>query len=217
MTIGTTEFPLGDNSGDRASQDARGASDPHAILALQRRAFLAEGPPSAAERRHRIDRLVAMIVDNTEAYADAMATDFGTRSRTGMLFAETMGMPSGIEHTRSHLHKWMGRLVQRAAAENLVPVTLELGGKNPVVVSSDADISRAAVRITRSRMVNGDYVNARTSPLVAYFVGSDLPFGVTSMAAPPFPRFTSAAVDVALSVARRRTTRRIGGKRPGRS
>ncbi|MGZ5394808.1 MAG: aldehyde dehydrogenase family protein [Mycobacterium sp.] len=29
----------------------------------------------------------------------------------------------------------------RAAAENLVPVTLELGGKNPVVVSRDADLT----------------------------------------------------------------------------
>jgi coniferyl-aldehyde dehydrogenase len=32
----------------------------------------------------------------------------------------------------------VGSLVQQAAARNLVPVTLELGGKNPVVVSPDA-------------------------------------------------------------------------------
>ena len=32
----------------------------------------------------------------------------------------------------------VGRLVMRAAAENLVPVTLELGGKNPVIVAADA-------------------------------------------------------------------------------
>jgi coniferyl-aldehyde dehydrogenase len=52
----------------------------------------------------------------------------------------------------------VGALVQRAAAENLVPVTLELGGKNPVVVAGDADLSRSAARIARSRMINGGQV-----------------------------------------------------------
>ena len=52
----------------------------------------------------------------------------------------------------------VGALVQRAAAENLVPVTLELGGKNPVVVSRDADLTRAATRIAQGRMINGGQV-----------------------------------------------------------
>ena len=52
----------------------------------------------------------------------------------------------------------VGALVQRAAAENLVPVTLELGGKNPVVVSRDADLARAATRIAQGRMINGGQV-----------------------------------------------------------
>lgn len=52
----------------------------------------------------------------------------------------------------------VGASVQRAAAQNLVPVTLELGGKNPVVVSAGTDITRAADRITKARMVNGGQV-----------------------------------------------------------
>ena len=52
----------------------------------------------------------------------------------------------------------VGALVQRAAAQNLVPVTLELGGKNPVVVAPHADIRRSAARIARGRMVNGGQV-----------------------------------------------------------
>jgi coniferyl-aldehyde dehydrogenase len=52
----------------------------------------------------------------------------------------------------------VGALVQQAAAQNLVPVTLELGGKNPVVVSPDADIQRSASRITQARMINGGQV-----------------------------------------------------------
>lgn len=47
-----------------------------------------------------------------------------------------------------------GKQIQRAAAENLTPVTLELGGKNPAIVSSTADITRAATRIGAARMVN---------------------------------------------------------------
>ncbi|NAW57953.1 MULTISPECIES: coniferyl aldehyde dehydrogenase [unclassified Vibrio] len=37
----------------------------------------------------------------------------------------------------------VGRLVAQAAAQNLTPVTLELGGKSPVIVADDADISKA--------------------------------------------------------------------------
>ncbi|MGW2964487.1 aldehyde dehydrogenase family protein [Streptomyces sp. NPDC001220] len=49
----------------------------------------------------------------------------------------------------------VGKLVQKAAAENLTPVTLELGGKNPVVVGRDAVLSDAAVRLAGSRLANG--------------------------------------------------------------
>jgi coniferyl-aldehyde dehydrogenase len=48
--------------------------------------------------------------------------------------------------------------VQRVAAQNLVPVTLELGGKNPVVVSPAADLKRSANRIAQARMINGGQV-----------------------------------------------------------
>ena len=52
----------------------------------------------------------------------------------------------------------VGSLVSQAAAKNLVPVTLELGGKNPVVVARDADLLLAATRITSTRLVNGGQV-----------------------------------------------------------
>lgn len=239
-----------------------------AVLEGQRRAFLADGPPSVAERRRRIDRLLSLVLDNADEFVDAMAADYGTRPKAGSLFTEILGMISVIEHTRSHVAQWMratrlmrtgrlfglraevepsplgvvgiigpwnfpvnlvvlpaaaafaagnrvmikmseitprtaelmkslapryfdvteldvvtggpdvaaefsslpfdhlfftgspsvGALVQRAAAENLVPVTLELGGKNPVVIARDADLSRSAARVARSRMINGGQV-----------------------------------------------------------
>lgn len=239
-----------------------------AILDSQRRSFSDEGPPSAAVRRNRIDRLLALVLDNTDDFVEAMAADFGTRPKAGSLFTEILGMISVIEHTRSHVPQWMratrlmraarlfglraevqpsplgvigiigpwnfplnlvvlpasaafaagnrvmikmsevtpgtaelmkatapkyfdsteldvvtggpdiaaafsrlpfdhlfftgspsvGALVQQAAAANLVPVTLELGGKNPVVVSRDADIAQSATRIAAGRMINGGQV-----------------------------------------------------------
>jgi coniferyl-aldehyde dehydrogenase len=239
-----------------------------AILERQRHAFVADGPPSVAVRRNRIDRLLALVLDNADEFVATMEADFGTRPKTGSLFTEVLGMISVIEHTRSHVPQWMratklmraawlvglkaevqpsplgvvgiigpwnyplqlvvlpasaafaagnrvvikmsevtprtaelmastapnyfdpteldivtggadvsaafaglpfdhlfftgspsvGALVQQAAAQNLVPVTLELGGKNPVVVSPDADINRSATRIAQARMINGGQV-----------------------------------------------------------
>ncbi|MFC8386671.1 aldehyde dehydrogenase family protein [Nocardia sp. NPDC057272] len=52
----------------------------------------------------------------------------------------------------------VGASVATDAAKNLVPVTLELGGKNPVVVDADADIDRAAKLIGAARVTNSGQV-----------------------------------------------------------
>ena len=48
----------------------------------------------------------------------------------------------------------LGRVVMRAAAENLTPVVLELGGKSPVVVDKSANIEVAAKRIAWGKTLN---------------------------------------------------------------
>jgi len=48
----------------------------------------------------------------------------------------------------------VGRIIYKMAAEQLVPVTLELGGKSPCVVESDADIKTAARRIAVTKFSN---------------------------------------------------------------
>jgi acyl-CoA reductase-like NAD-dependent aldehyde dehydrogenase len=48
----------------------------------------------------------------------------------------------------------VARIVMRAAAEHLTPVTLELGGKSPVVVTRNADIGVAARRIAWGKFLN---------------------------------------------------------------
>lgn len=48
----------------------------------------------------------------------------------------------------------VGRQVMQAAAEHLVPVTLELGGKSPVVISRSASLRSAASKITHGKAMN---------------------------------------------------------------
>lgn len=48
----------------------------------------------------------------------------------------------------------VGRIVARAAAENLTPITLELGGKSPVVVDGTTDVGIAARRIAWAKFLN---------------------------------------------------------------
>ena len=48
----------------------------------------------------------------------------------------------------------VGRVVMRAAAEHLTPVTLELGGKSPAIVAADANVKVAATRIAWAKFLN---------------------------------------------------------------
>lgn len=52
----------------------------------------------------------------------------------------------------------VGRHIMRAASETLTPVTLELGGKSPVLLSRTADIGQAAERIMIGKMMNAGQI-----------------------------------------------------------
>ncbi|WP_448509715.1 aldehyde dehydrogenase family protein [Immundisolibacter sp.] len=257
------------------------------MYAAQRAAFLRAGPTSYAQRIDSLKRLREAIVDHHEQILDAVNADFGHRSRHETFFADVIGLPGEIRHTRKHLKKWMrprragwspqfplakarihfqprgvigiigpwnvpvlltlsplvgaiaagnraagqglrvlpahgrggdrhrqpgvcarrgrrgqrrrrggghfsalpfdhliftgstpiGRIVMRAASENLTPVTLELGGKSPTIISDDYPLDIAAGRIAQGKMLNGgqaciapDYVflpNGRGDQLIA--------------------------------------------------
>src|SRR5258705_4715908 len=70
---------------------------------------------------------VAAVSGNREAIAELLKLPFDFIFRTG-------SVP-------------VGKVVMRAAAENLTPVVLELGGQNPAVVDETADIADAAKKI----------------------------------------------------------------------
>lgn len=52
----------------------------------------------------------------------------------------------------------VGRHVMRAAADNLTPVTLELGGKSPTVVGKSADMQKTANRIMHGKVLNAGQI-----------------------------------------------------------
>lgn len=56
----------------------------------------------------------------------------------------------GIHHVSFTGSREVGTLVQAAAARNTIPVTLELGGKSPQIVFSDADLSEAGTTIVKA-------------------------------------------------------------------
>lgn len=52
----------------------------------------------------------------------------------------------------------IGKHILHAAADNLTPVTLELGGKSPVIVGRSADLKQAAERVALGKMLNAGQI-----------------------------------------------------------
>jgi coniferyl-aldehyde dehydrogenase len=237
------------------------------LLKIQRAAFRAEGPVQLATRIDRIDRCIALLVDNQPAICEAVEADFSCRSKYVTQMMDIMNSVGSLKHVKKNIKKWMkpekrsapipmnlfgakahvhyqpkgvvgimtpwnvpvnmifspladvlgagnramikpseftphtsqlmkqlfsqyfeesevaivtggpevgaafsalpldhliftgassiGKLVMKAAAENMVPVTLELGGKSPVIIGDDYDIDLAAERIITGKSMNG--------------------------------------------------------------
>ena len=250
------------------------ANDPleamQSILEQQRAAFLMQLPVSAHVRSDRLRRLGALLIRGADDLCDAMASDFGQRSRHVSKLTDIVYTLRNVRHARAHLKQWMrpsrrplefplrllgadarveyqpkgvvgimspwnfpvyltltplagvlaagnramikpseltpatsalmaelvkqsfdpdevhvvlggadvgaafskltfdhliftgggrvGRHVMLAAADQLVPVTLELGGKSPVIVASSADIEQAAERIVMGKLLNAGQI-----------------------------------------------------------
>jgi coniferyl-aldehyde dehydrogenase len=264
----------------------------NALLAQQKAAHLRDGAPSAATRIARIDRCIALLIDNRRAIEDALNQDFGARSKDATAFTDVAGSIGPLKHARDNLGRWMrpekrkvtpailglfgakaeiryqpkgvvgiispwnfpvnltfaplagvlaagnramikpseftpatselmavmfagafpqeeiavvtggpevgqafaglacdhliftgatniARHVMRAAAENLVPLTLELGGKSPVILGKSADVAVASARIMNGKTLNAgqiclapDYVLTPRESLEPFVAGA---------------------------------------------
>ena len=91
--------------------------------------------------------LVPKYLDN-----DAIAVVEGDGSTSQELIAQ------GFDHICFTGGTEIGRKVYEGAAPHLTPVTLELGGKSPVIVTADADIDVAAKRIAWTKLINSGQI-----------------------------------------------------------
>ena len=91
--------------------------------------------------------LVPRYLDN-----DAIAVIEGDGAVSQELIAQ------GFDHLLFTGGTEIGRKVYQGAAAQLTPVTLELGGKSPVIVSKDADIKVAAKRIAWTKLINSGQI-----------------------------------------------------------
>ncbi len=97
----------------------------------------------------------------SQVMAEIIAAAFGEEEiavivggpQTGADFA---GLP--FDHLLFTGATSVAKHVMRAAAENLVPVTLELGGKSPVIVGRTADIQKTTDSIMMGKMMNAGQI-----------------------------------------------------------
>ena len=74
----------------------------------------------------------------------------------------------GIRHVSFTGSVGVGKLIQISAAENIVPVTLELGGKSPQVVFEDADIDKALPFLVNAGIQNAGQTCSASSRILVH-------------------------------------------------
>jgi coniferyl-aldehyde dehydrogenase len=88
-----------------------------------------------------------------EAYSEEEVAVFTGGPEVGSAFS---GLP--FDHLLFTGATSIAKHVMRAASENLVPVTLELGGKSPVIVGEDADMELTAQNVMAGKTMNAGQI-----------------------------------------------------------
>lgn len=92
---------------------------------------------------HLLKTVLARVFDETEVYVAVGGVDvaqaFSALAFDHLVFTGSTNV---------------GRIVAKAAAENLVPCTLELGGKSPVIIDETANFKTAIPRIANAKLLN---------------------------------------------------------------
>ena len=94
-----------------------------------------------------LKRILAELFDETEVAViegeAEVAAEFSTLTFDHLLFTGSTGV---------------GKHVMKAAAENLTPITLELGGKSPVIITDDIEIETAVERLIYGKCLNAGQI-----------------------------------------------------------
>ena len=97
----------------------------------------------------------------SEAMAEAFAAFFAEDEVAVVLGGPEVGQAFcklAFDHLLFTGATSIGKHVLHAAADNLVPVTLELGGKSPTILGRGADLKRAGERIALGKMMNAGQI-----------------------------------------------------------
>jgi aldehyde dehydrogenase (NAD+) len=92
----------------------------------------------------------ALMAEQIPNYLDTAVV----RVVTGGVDETTQLLDEQFDHIFYTGNGTVGRIVMAAAAKHLTPVTLELGGKSPTIVTADADIETTARRIAWAKFLN---------------------------------------------------------------
>lgn len=100
-----------------------------------------------SELAPKVGEVIKQIV--TECFPkEYVAVEMGGVKETEALLAEPFDKIFFTGSTK------VGKVVMASASKNLTPVTLELGGKSPVIVTQNADLKLAAKRIAWGKILN---------------------------------------------------------------
>ncbi|WP_246162786.1 coniferyl aldehyde dehydrogenase [Sphingorhabdus lacus] len=116
------------------------------ILAAGNRAMV-----KPSEYTERVSALFEEIVP--KYFAEEEMAVFTGDAEVGMAFSKL-----AFDHMIFTGATGVGRHIMRAAADNLVPVTLELGGKSPTIIGRSADTKKAGERIALGKMMNAGQI-----------------------------------------------------------
>jgi aldehyde dehydrogenase (NAD+) len=111
---------------------------------------LAAGNTAVLKPSEVTPTVAALIEELVPLYFDASTVAVVT----GAIDETTALLEQRFDHIFYTGNGRVGRVVMRAAAEHLTPVTLELGGKSPAIVAADANLAVAAKRIAWAKFLN---------------------------------------------------------------
>jgi coniferyl-aldehyde dehydrogenase len=121
--------------------------------------FMALGPAvGALAAGNRVMIKPSELTPNTSALMAKMVAEFFAPEEmtvvTGDVNVARLFSALPFDHLVFTGSTQVGRQVAQAAAANLTPVTLELGGKSPVLVEPDADLAQVAERLAYGKLLN---------------------------------------------------------------
>lgn len=85
--------------GGNASPQATDLARMESIFALQREAYAGSPMPTLAERKRNLAALRALLIDHTDAIAEAISSDFTARSVSDTLLGEIIPSVQSIDYS----------------------------------------------------------------------------------------------------------------------